>query len=79
MDDQPERWNDRFDDTLLRAALAESAKSMKPTGSTRRGWFKRIDLGERVGYVVSKHLATIPDSSLAKTIDIVKRWASIGT
>lgn len=53
-------------ETSVRNVLGEVSK--------KKGWFKRIDLGERVGSVVAKALSGIPDSDLALKLGRLGDW-----
>jgi hypothetical protein len=50
----------------MRRAIAEAAK--------KKNWFKRIDLGERVGAIVAKELESGLSGPAATTLGDVERW-----
>jgi putative ATP-dependent endonuclease of the OLD family len=58
-------WTDNAE---LREAVGLAAKNKK--------WFKNLDRGERLGEIVAKYLAQIPNSDLAVKITEVRRWVS---
>jgi hypothetical protein len=59
-------WLARFQEEDVRGAIAEAAK---------KGWFKRIDLGEALGRIVVDALPSIPQTDLATTLDSLAEWA----
>lgn len=65
----PAQWLEAvvMDEAALRNALGLASKK-------GAGWFKRIDLGEALGMRVATYLDTIPESSLAKTIEELRAW-----
>lgn len=59
-------WQDSIQ---LRKAISLAAKK-----ANNKGWFKRIDLGERLGEVVCKYLDRIVDTDLAKKTKALRVW-----
>lgn len=58
----PDAWRTVVAEAELRRVLGDLAKKSKPA------WFKRVDLGARLGQVIAAHLEAIPRSGLARTI-----------
>lgn len=52
----------------IRKAIGKAAKEQK------KGWFKRIDHGEKVGDLVAKHLATMAETDLAIKLQQLNEW-----
>lgn len=44
----------------------------------RKPWFKRIDLGEKLGKVVLRVLESIPGSRTETTLDSLAQWVEEG-
>lgn len=66
----PEEWaNLQFEESAIRTAFAKAAKSAKP------GWFKRVDLAERLGELVMSHWEGIEVKPLGAGVTQLKRWA----
>jgi ABC-type branched-subunit amino acid transport system ATPase component len=67
---EPATWNLALSEEPLRAAIAGAAK----TGNQKRGWFKRVDLAERLGKIVVGQWAAIEGTDLRSKIEAVRTW-----
>lgn len=62
--EDPTQWDDTAD---LRRAIEEVAK--------RKGWFKRVDLAEKLSEVVVRHIDEIREKPLGQTIEALRKWS----
>jgi hypothetical protein len=63
----PDAWPWHAAEAALRKAIGAAAKS--------RGWFKRVDLAERLTGIVVAHLASIGDTDLGRKTEALRVWA----
>jgi len=63
----PQHVEDWVDSLALREALAEASESGE--------WFKRVDLGQRLGEIICKHWDAIQGSNLASVLTGIGGWA----
>jgi len=63
----PSQWSDTRE---IRNAIGKAAK--------KKCWFKRIDLGEKLGLAVARSLRSIGRTELARTIQALKAWVTEG-
>lgn len=71
LSDHPSRWSKKVDESVLRNAIGLAARGTK----NRRGWFKRVDLAEKLGDIVMQNADAIKSTSLGRTIDELRVWA----
>ncbi len=57
---------------IVRQTIGLAAKKAKIAG--REGWFKRTDLAEEVGSIMSSHLATVVATDLGQKIGRIETW-----
>jgi putative ATP-dependent endonuclease of OLD family len=58
------------------ATWSDSIELREAIGAAAKGgdWYKRIDLGERLGLIVTKYLSVIPTSDLAQKVAALRTW-----
>jgi hypothetical protein len=71
LEGEPATWNLAFAEDSIRTAIALAAKT---PGPKKKGWFKRVDLAERLGKIVVDHWAAIKGTDLRSKIEAVRTW-----
>jgi len=70
----PQVWKDEgYDEAELRRAIAEAV--MKHKVNNRKGWFKRVDLAEKLAGVVIDNWESIVHKDLGQKTAQLKTWA----
>lgn len=67
----PDDWLKGLDETLLRDAIGRAAKDFRD----KKGWFKRVDLAEKLAEIVVQHTDAIQCTPLGRTIKKLRSWA----
>lgn len=69
----PADWTSgSIDEAELRRVIGDRAAGDK--SNKRKGWFKRVDLGEELGRIVASHCDGMHDKDLGKKLKVVRRW-----